>query len=268
MGIRLIVEVLDHWKDFGLTAGERGDLIVVAENANDETRTTWGPLHADFILERAGKSANGWKNAIGKLVRKGALEHAVINGRVMAGFHGQYAVYRLAILCSEAPHDGLRGACTRTTTQRVTSPVTQPEEGSRKGHPTGDPNSRKGHPTGAERVTSQVTPSPPSPLTTSPLSVAERLVTAAAVVTDEERETFINWVNQTYQPKGPGWWRAVAKEGDFPDIAAKWRANQAATTGSGDVSAPCTKCTGGEGWIDQPEGGVLRCPDCNPGVAA
>lgn len=46
MGVRLIVEILDHWQDIGLTPGERGDLIVLAENANDSSRETWGAVHA------------------------------------------------------------------------------------------------------------------------------------------------------------------------------------------------------------------------------
>lgn len=265
MGIRLIVEVLDHWKDFGLTAGERDDLVVLAENANDSTRLTWGSVHAPFILNRAGKSSAGWKNTIGKLMRKKAITTHT-PGRV-----GQVAVYHLEHLCCDPPHDGYQGHCTRPP--RVTSQV--PQEGhptgdplEKEGHPTGDPRGQEGHPTGAKRVTPQVTPSPPSPLTTSPLSVAERVVAAAAVVADEERETFINWINQTYQPQGPGWWRTVSKKNDFPDIAARWRASTSAPATKATANTPCTKCPGGEGWIDQPEGGVLRCPDCNPGVAA
>lgn len=161
VGVRLIVEVLDHWQDAGLTAGERDDLVVLAENANDGSRLTWGPVHEPYILRRANKSAAGWKNAIGKLIRKGVLvQHA-------QGHVGQVAVYRLAQLCAEAPHDGWKGFCTRP--ERVTSEVTLPKgeaeeghlSGDPQGHFSGDPLELKGHLTGGERVIPQVTPTPP-----------------------------------------------------------------------------------------------------------
>src|SRR5690606_14948925 len=75
MGVRLMVEILDHWSDAGLTSGERSDLLVIAENANDATRETFGSIHAPYILRRAGKSPAAWKNAIGKLMKKKALEY-------------------------------------------------------------------------------------------------------------------------------------------------------------------------------------------------
>lgn len=161
MGIRLIVEVLDHWQDAGLTAGERSDLLLLAENANDQSRLTWGPVHEEYMLHRANKSSAGWKNSIGKLIKKGVLVQHV------QGHVGQVAVYRLAQLCPEAPHDGWRGHCTRP--ERVTPEVTLSEDGRKKGHLSddpqghfsGDPLDRKGHLAGGERVTSQVTPTPP-----------------------------------------------------------------------------------------------------------
>ncbi|MYR36330.1 hypothetical protein GTX14_04575 [Streptomyces sp. SID4944] len=149
----MIVEVLDHWQDAGLTAGERSDLLLLAENANDGSRLTWGPVHEEYMLHRANKSAAGWKNSISKLLKKGVLvQHA--QGRV-----GQVAVYRLAQLCPESPHDGWRGHCTRP--ERVTPEVTLSEGGREKDHSSGDPLERKGHLTGEERVISQVTPTPP-----------------------------------------------------------------------------------------------------------
>jgi hypothetical protein len=178
VSIRLIVEVLDHWKDFGLTAGERNDLIVVAENANEQTRETVGPLHEEYILDRAGKSAAGWKNALGKLMGKKALEYAVRNGREMRGHSGQYAVYRIPDLCSDAPHDGWRGHCTRP--ERVTSQVTQhDDENAGKGHLSDDPIDEKGHlrggegsPERCEWVTPEVTPTPLTPTTPTTSSAA------------------------------------------------------------------------------------------------
>lgn len=162
MGIRLMVEILDHWQDAGLTAGERSDLLVIAENANDGTRETFGPVHAEYVLKRAGKTAAAWRNSIGKLMKKKVLAYATRGGRELSGFPGQHAVYQLVVLCPAAPHDGLHGQCTRT--KRVTSQVTQSGAADEEtGHLTGDAIPGTGHLSDAERVTSQVTPSPPSP---------------------------------------------------------------------------------------------------------
>lgn len=274
MSIRLIVEVLDHWKDFGLTAGERGDLIIVAENANDQTRETFGPIHEEYILERAGKSAAGWKNALGKLMRKKALEYAVHNGREMSGFPGQHAVYRIPVLCPVPPHDGLRGQCTRP--ERVTSQVTQSETRDGTGHFSGDPIPETGHlsdangsPDRCERVTSQVTPTPLSPQPPH-LSLAEQVVRDSGVVAEHERETFISWIKTNYNPSGPGWWRKVAKNSDFADLAEKWRAEQ--TTAAPTLPTWCGHC--GDDNPAAEHNASMRtdtgmpsgkpCTDCNP----
>jgi hypothetical protein len=62
MGIKLMVEIFDHWQDAGLTVGERSDLLVLAENANDGTRQTFGPVHAEYILRRAGTTLGAWRS--------------------------------------------------------------------------------------------------------------------------------------------------------------------------------------------------------------
>lgn len=170
MGIRLIVEVMDHWKDAGLTAGERDDLYVLAENANDATRLTWGSVHAPYILARANKTAASWKNSIGKLTKKKVVTQH------LAGHTGRVAVYHLPPLCPDPPHDGYQGRCSRI--ERVTSQMTlsskeghstddpaEPPEGE-EGHLSDDPEGREGHLSGDERVTCEVTPSPLTPLTT------------------------------------------------------------------------------------------------------
>ena len=190
-----MVEVMDHWPDAGLTAGERSDLLVIAENANDQSRETYpkGGMHQEYILKRVGKTAAAWKNAIGKLMKKGVLAYATRDGRELSGFPGQVAVYRLTALCPAAPHDGLLGQCTRS--ERVTSQVTQSAEPDQTGHLSGDPNPGMGHLTEAngsphrwERVTSQVTPTPLSPQT--PLSPPPQAATSsAAAQSNNERET-------------------------------------------------------------------------------
>ncbi|MCX4573082.1 hypothetical protein OHB41_07765 [Streptomyces sp. NBC_01571] len=113
MGVRLIVEILDHWQDVGLTPGERGDLIVLAENANDSSRETWGAVHAPHILKRAGKTAPSWRISVNRLMKKKALEFAKRDGKEVRGYTGQHAVYRLVELCPDPPHSGYKGHCTK-----------------------------------------------------------------------------------------------------------------------------------------------------------
>jgi len=279
-----MVEVMDHWQDAGLTAGERADLLVIAENASDDNRETYprGGIHQEYILKRVGKTAPAWRNAIGKLMKKGVLAYAVRDGRELSGFPGQVAVYRLAVLCPEAPHDGLRGQCTRP--ERVTSQVTQSVETEpvepETGHLSGDPIDVMGHLTESngsphrwERVTSQVTPTPLTPLTPlssppqrQPVAVeppivlnderetiaarqkdttAQRAVAAANVVPPDDEGAFIDWINRTHNPRGPGWWRTVTAAGDFPELAAVWRAQQAGTgarPASPTLPPPCSSC--------------------------
>lgn len=142
MGVRLIVEILDHWQDVGLTPGERGDLIVLAENANDSSRETWGAVHAAHILKRAGKSAPSWRISINRLMKKKALEFALRDGKELRGYTGQHAVYRLVELCPEPPHSGYKGHCTKPE-KGVDSVDSPPQE---EGHPTDDPAQEEGYP--------------------------------------------------------------------------------------------------------------------------
>lgn len=112
MGIRLIVEVLDHYRDHGLTMGERDDLIVLAVDTGDVSRETCVSPWEDYIVRRSGKTARSWRNAIGALLRKGALEHLTENGRRVVTWPDQHPVYRIPVLCPDPPHDGRSGECT------------------------------------------------------------------------------------------------------------------------------------------------------------
>jgi hypothetical protein len=149
MGVRLIVEILDHWQDCNLTAGERGDLIVIAEQTSDTTRETVVSIHRPYVLKRAGKeSAASWRNAIGKLMKKKVLEHAVQDGRKVMGHEGQTARYRIPYLCPLRDHDGLYGQCIRP--ESVISEVTLfSGYDTQEGHLTGDALDQEGHLTDA-----------------------------------------------------------------------------------------------------------------------
>ncbi|MEU9183350.1 hypothetical protein AB0D14_02030 [Streptomyces sp. NPDC048484] len=254
----------------GLTHREKLTALVLADDANEQTRLTYkSVVDPDLMRQALIRNERDMRKVLARLQDMKVIEHAG------GGFKGKVAKFRFLHMdpagcpgrpgcqCPQAMEvqnePPLTGGPNRTSTPSGAEVQEVQKE------PAMDP---KGGSFRHQRRSESDLPTPPTPFTTSPLSVAERLVTAAAVVTDEERETFINWINQTYAPRGPAWWRAVAKEGDFPDIAAKWRANQAAPERNGETTDPCTKCPGAEGWIDNPEGGVRRCPECNPGVAA
>lgn len=166
MGVKLMVEILDHWQDAGLTRGERDDLLIIAENANDGSRETYSPIHEDYILRRAGKQSQSWRNSIDVLKRKGVLEYAIDKaGRQMSGRPGRFAKYRIPILCPDAPHDGYRGQCTRK--ERVLPQGTHSEwvtgESTHMGTPGEYPSIHLGAPGDAEWVTGESTPTPPNP---------------------------------------------------------------------------------------------------------
>jgi hypothetical protein len=248
VGIKMIVEILDHWQDWGLTAGERDDLIVVAEQARDETRETRSPVHAPYILKRAGKSAASWRNALGKLMKKKVLEHAVENGRKITGHEGQAARYRIPQLCPNGKHDGYQGQCKRVTSEMTHSPS--------EGHPTDDALGQEGHLTDARGSSEKCAeghlrddPYPSSiPQPPSSLSLPIRLVRAAAVVAEDEEERFINWLKSEHKPRLNSWWRTVAENGDFPDLVADWRNSQTTATAATAPSLPpwCGTCNEGD----------------------
>ncbi|MET7890626.1 hypothetical protein [Streptomyces mirabilis] len=185
MGVRLIVEILDHWQDIGLTPGERGDLIVLAENANDSSRETWGAVHAPHILKRAAKTPASWRISINRLMKKKALEFALRGGKELRGYTGQHAVYRIVELCPEPPHSGYKGHCTKPDSSQPddtdsegnerrsgqaegypsANPVDEdPEEGyltaNPEGYLTANAVDGLGYLTATERVSGQLTPTP------------------------------------------------------------------------------------------------------------
>ncbi|MBD9730190.1 hypothetical protein PV755_46375, partial [Streptomyces caniscabiei] len=210
MGIRLIVEILDHWQDVGLTAGERGDLIVLAENANDKSRETWGPVHAEHILKRAAKTPASWRIAINRLMKKKALEFALRDGKEIRGYTGQHAVYRIVELCPEPPHSGYKGHCTKPEKGVDSADTPAPEEGyppanpvdedPEEGYLTANPEDYltanavdgEGYLTATERVSGQLTPTPLyssfdlSSKDSPSSSVAEDSCSASVIATDAD----------------------------------------------------------------------------------
>lgn len=88
MGIRLIVEVLTRAPE-ALTHREKLLLVVLAEDANDETRMTWNSVERPEVLRGAKVSRSQLYAVLKSLVSKGALT------RLAAGQKNGTAKYKI-----------------------------------------------------------------------------------------------------------------------------------------------------------------------------
>lgn len=88
MGIRLVVEVLDH-APAALSHRERMLLVVLAEEARDETRLTWNSVQSPQVLRRAKLSRTQLYEVLKELLAQGAIE------KVAAGQKNGTAKYRI-----------------------------------------------------------------------------------------------------------------------------------------------------------------------------
>lgn len=117
MGIKLVVEVLDHSPET-LTLRDRLLLIVIAEKANDTTREGWPGWR--LIAKRMGWTSHkdGGKNAVStalaELAKHGVEVRVPIgkdkSGRLYFAAHGHQSTYRLPRLpwvAETATHEGL-----------------------------------------------------------------------------------------------------------------------------------------------------------------
>lgn len=137
--------------------------------------------------------------------------------------------------------------------------------------------------TNSKKTSSKKTLSPPSPEPRSaatpaaperetvapPTTTAERVIRTAAVVTADEEQAFIAWVTARHTPRGPGWWHAVATNGDLPDLVAAWQAERAPQARTGPaLPAWCGQCgDGGTAAAFNPRfrrSDGQPCPDCHP----
>lgn len=151
--------------------------------------------------------------------------------------------------------------------------------------PAGDPPAEN-HPhkkTNSKKTSSKNTLSPPSPgprpaatpaaderetEAAPPTTTAERVIRTAAVVTPDEEQQFIDWVTTRHTPRGPGWWRTIAANGDLADLAQTWRAEHAPAATGPALPAWCGQC--GDGMPAAAFNPRFRrsdgqpCPDCHP----
>ncbi|MEU3603752.1 hypothetical protein ABZ714_34355 [Streptomyces sp. NPDC006798] len=91
MGIRLIVEVLTSAPE-ALTHREKLLLVVLAEDANDDTRITWNSVERPAVLRGAKLSRAQLYAVLKSLAAKGAVE------KLAAGQRNGTAKYKIALL--------------------------------------------------------------------------------------------------------------------------------------------------------------------------
>jgi hypothetical protein len=195
MGVRLMVEVLDHAPS-DLPPREVLALIAIAESANDATRTGW-PGRAK-IARRARISERACKALTDRLQEKGLLEKVRRgNGRSNA------TVWRLP--------------CYATKGEAETSPFSDDGKG--------EVTARKGE-VSSSKGEAQTSPlSSESPQEPSSLSGPERTIADATGATEDETREIIFLIKRDNNPRNPAAYvRALAKNGDLPELLERVRA--------------------------------------------
>lgn len=276
MGYELYREV-KVWAPPSLTHREKLTAMVLADDANDKTRLTWNSVVDVEIMRHAMvKNKRDMLKVLARLQDEKVIEHAG------GGHNGKVAKFRFLHLdpagCPGRPGCGCPLALGVQNEQPTdpkgvqNGPATDHVGGSNR-PPYREASDQKEHPTDAEgcsfwpgRVSGSNTPTPSPSSTTSPLSLAERVVRDAGVVADHERETFINWLKDKHQIRGPGWWKTVTQD-DLNEHAADWRA-QHTTTAAPALPPWCGHC-----GDDNPAARTNArfrlieghaCPDCHP----
>ena len=103
MGYRLYRHVLDH-APADLTSGERLLLLVIADDANDNTRTGWPGT--DLLTHRTGLSPDGITKTFRRLANRGLEVRVPIStdaaGRPIFAVRGRRTTYRVPVLPERA----------------------------------------------------------------------------------------------------------------------------------------------------------------------
>lgn len=275
MGIRLMVEVLDH-APATLTPRERYALVVLAEDARDETRLCSKGVESNEKVMRRFRVGRSERAAILKaLIDKGALE------RVKRGQKYQHAEFRIPPL---APAQDLEIPDAEQDAAPPQDPETPDAEAvgdaaQDPGFPDPGISQRPGFPLSGSgfsglRVRETRTPSPQSPQKPSSLSGTARRVADAVGATEAEAREIISIIQRENAPRSlPAYVAALAANGDLAALLdrvreqgpaaakpsskhptiAELRAAQAVTcphgTPGGDVV--CALCRRGAGPVDE-----------------
>jgi hypothetical protein len=259
MGIRLIVEVLDHAPQ-DLTPSEVLVLLAIAEEANDTTRTAAPGMTR--LARRARLKADSVRRVLQRLHRRGlklrvaaALDRT---GRPIYAYEGTKTVYRLPVFFSAEWRD--QGP-TSDTERGHGGPATGPE--SRDSAPAIEGQRGHGSPaTGPERRDQN----PALPLRHAAAASAKRIqiVMAAAGATETEAAAVVAAVEAARRPRNlTGLLMTLAAEGELDEWVSQVRAAHSAIGRTDwlsylDTLAQCEHGVAGGHELD--ENGWCRCP--------
>lgn len=232
----------------------------IADDANDETRRSRAEL-GDLAKWTGAKDAKAVRDALLRLGKAGWEFRVPIakgaDGRLVYAARGRALDFEVPKgRHPEGPNQLGPSGSGKGRTQSALPPDRA------------EPSRVKG------RTESTKGPNPVGPLSSGPSSplislvdgAAERALRGAGLDDEREIKECIDWIIGAHSPRGPGWWRAVAKNGDLPTLVAQWRAQRAPETPS--LPAWCGKC-GDENPAARtnPRWRVLDgapCPTCHP----
>ena len=269
MGYPLYREVKRYAPD-DLDTGELALLLILADEANDETRECFPGMEELSTYMRM--SADGVGRILQRLAARGIEVRVPFGkdktGRVVyarKGVRTTYVIPRFGPLDSDA--NGRTTVRPKGIQRSDAGPANDPLS------PDAGPAKTADRPDASPSMAGpQSGPSPQFPHEEDPhLLPHQRIIRAAGLgLSDDEEKRFIEWTKNTYKPRSSGWWHKVATEGDLPGLVAEWRAAQAPGTGSGDFVMPphCGVCHPKTRMIEDPETDLPlgRCPECHPGM--
>lgn len=240
----------------------RAVALELADDANETTRQCWASLE-DLARWTAAKDTNVVRDALKRLGAAGWEFRVPIgagkDGRILYAVPGRRMTFRVPDFEGRA-----------ATTPKGESPLPVPSQGRVTTPSEGVTTPSEGVTTPSEGV--RTTPFSSIPSDSSSLSVADRVVQAAAVVPAGQEREFIDYINKNHNPKGPGWWHTVSNRGDLPDLAESYRTARAeqAATARPTLPAWCGRCGKenpaavrfNQNFRVLEDG--RRCPDCHP----
>lgn len=268
MGIKLVEHVMDHAPD-DLTPAEWRGLIVLAQDANETSRTTFHGPNDPLILRRVRMSESRWNSVRSALVKKGALEQ-------MAGGHkGAVAKYRIPVFTTGLVAEN------RQPSNSERLPETEPKVAGIR----------------HQRLPKTGNPTPPSP--TSPLSAHlpqqtrdspaapereinedEQMVLAAYTAalgrkpTTAVAQKLSDQTAKLIADGLPAWWIADRAR-ELPRFGTDLAKHCEMSSIPVEVVRPADEqktCTRGHSkfnpMIRDPERGLVNCPDCHPAEIA
>lgn len=192
-----------------ITGLQRAVALEIADDANDATRESWAKLE-DLALWTAAKDTNVIRNALKRLAAAGWEFRVPMgkgkDGRLLYAVPGRKLTFRVP---------SVKGVA-------VATPFA-PKGKSR--HLPSEPRLPLGvAPAPSEGALATPFSSSPQEIPSSPLSPAARIVRDSGLVAEDERESFLAWINHNHKTPGVGWWRTVARNGDLAAQVDQWRA--------------------------------------------